>query len=178
MGYRGRLIWPFVARIARLDRSAIADDPDGAGELESGYDDDFREPRQLPASGSQEGVDARVEMEPIDLRCQIEDIAWEQLRMMRSGVATQIEVVLVFHFSDLELLGLVDATTGTALVPVIGDRLISLHRSIDLSLIQAVPTPPGLYCVESIPRSYGLSGLERNLLVATFRERQTASERV
>lgn len=178
MGYRGRLIWPFTARIARHDPASTATDPDGAGDLESGFDDVFREPVQVPETGSQIGRDARAEFEPLDLPCQVEDQVWEQLRMMRTGNASRAEVVLVFHFANLELLGLVDAETGTALAPRVGDRLVSIHRSLDLSVVQAVPTPPGLYCEEAQPRSYGLSGLDRNLLVCTFRERERSSAKV
>jgi hypothetical protein len=169
-GYRGRLIWPFVARIARLDLEGTAADPDGAGALESGFDDVYREPVQVP-DGTQTGTDARLELEAIDLRCQVEDQAWETLRMLRTGNATRLEVVLVFHFSQLEELGLVDATTGDALAPRVGDRLVAIHRYPGGELVQAVPTPPGLFCEEAQPRSYGLSGGARNLLVCTFRER-------
>lgn len=176
MGYRGRLIWPFIARIAPLDRAATAADPDGVAGFDSGYDDVFREPRQLPTSGTQEGRDARVEGELVDLPCQIEDAAWDQLRMMRTGASQQFEMLLVFHFEALELRGFVDHM-GIATVPKIGDRIVSIHRSVDLSLVEEVPNPPGLFCVEAVPRSHGLSGLHRNLLVCTFRERQTASER-
>lgn len=176
MGYRGRLIWPFVVRIAPLDRAATAADPDGLDVLETGYDHDFREPRQLPDEALQQGRDARVEGEHVDLPCQIEDMAWEQLRMMRSGPAPQFEMVLVFHFAMFEMRGLVDHM-GIATVPRIGDRIVSVHRQIDLSLVEEVPNPPGLFCEEAIPRSHGLSGLHRNLLVCTFRERSKASER-
>lgn len=177
MGYRGRLIWPFVARIARLDRASTSADPDGLGGQTSGYDDLFREARQLPEPDVQHGRDARTELEPLDLRCQIEDLAWDQLRMMMTGPSPSVEVTLVFHFLELELLGLIDSETGTALAPVVGDRLVSIHRSIDLALVQKVRHPPGLYCVHAEPRSHGLSGLERNLLVCTFRERDTSAER-
>lgn len=173
-GYRGRLIWPFVARIARLDPAGT----DAAVAPDAGFDDVFREPRQVPTAGVQQGLDARAELDPLDLRCQVEDQAWEQLRMMRTGNGAQSEVVLVFHFADLELAGLVDGAIGTALAPRVGDRLVSIHRAIDLTVVQAVPTPPGLYCVEAQPRSHGLSGGERNLLVCTFRERQLSSEKV
>lgn len=173
-GYRGRLIWPFVARIARLDPVAT----DAAVATNEGYDDVFREPRQVETVGVQQGVDARAELPDLDLQVQIEDQQWEALRMMRTGNAERVEVVLVFHFQQLELLGLIDATSGTATAPRVGDRLVSIHRGIDLSLIQAVPTPPGLFCVEAQPRSYGLSGLERNLLVCTFRERARSIEKV
>jgi hypothetical protein len=176
VGYRGRLIWPFVARIARLDPTATDAAVVIAGE-DVGWDEDFREARQVQAAGIQQGLSARRELEPLDLEGQIEDQAWEQLRMMRTGNADQNEVVLVFHYAKLELLGLIDASTGTATAPRVGDRLVSIHRSVDLSLVQTVPTPPGLYCTEAQPRSHGLSGLERNLLVCTFRERSTSAER-
>lgn len=169
-GYRGRLIWPFIARIARLDLAGTAADPDASGPLTSGYDDVYREPIQIPAVGSQVGTNARVELAPIDLPCQVEDEAWETLRMMRTGNVARAELLLVFHFRSLEAAGLVDPTTGDALAPRIGDRLVSIHRTPDLALVQAVPTPPGLFCEEAQPRSHGLSGLARNLLVCTFRE--------
>jgi hypothetical protein len=157
--------------VARLDLAGTAGDPDGAGPLTTGFDDVYREPVQVPAVGSQVGTDARAELEPIDLRCQVEDQAWETLRMMRTGNAQRLEVVLVFHFAQLEELGLVDATTGDALAPRVGDRLVSIRRYPGLEVVQAVPTPPGLYCEEAAPRSHGLSGGHRNLLVCTFRER-------
>lgn len=172
--YRGRLIWPFVARIARLDPAGT----DAAVSPDAGFDDVFREPRQVEAPGVQQGVDARAELTPLDLPCQVEDESWERLRMLRSGASSQLEVLLVFHYRDLELRGLVDAGTGTALAPAVGDRLVSIHRSPDLSIVQAVPTPPGLFCVEAQPRSFGLSGLSRNLLVCTFRERARGSAKV
>lgn len=177
MTYRGRLIWPFVARIARLDPTGT-DHAIVESSVDAGYDDVFREPRQVPTSGVQQGVDARRELADLDVACQVEDQAWERLRMMRTGNVEANEVVLVFHFATLELLGLVDATTGTATAPRVGDRLKSIHSSIDLALVQAVPTPPGLYCVEAQPRSYGLSRLTRNLLVCTFRERRRGAEKV
>ena len=40
---RGRLIFPFVAELHRLDTAAMATvDPDGAGGLTGGYDPDFK----------------------------------------------------------------------------------------------------------------------------------------
>jgi len=171
MGYRGRLIWPFVARFARLDTAATAADPDGAGPLASGYDPIFREPVQVPQSGSQDGQSARQELEDLDLTVQVEDQAWEQLREMRTGSINAIEMTLVVHFRELEDMGLIDAGTGDALAPRKGDRLKSIRHRSDLSLVQEVPTPPGLYVVEAQPRSHGLSGLRRNLLAITLRDR-------
>jgi hypothetical protein len=174
MTYRGRLIWPHLARIARLDPTAIAADPDAGGPLTSGYDPDFREIVRLPDNAKVTGPSARLELATIDLPVQVEDQEWEQLRMLRTGDSPQIEVTLVFHFRDLERLGYVDADTGDALVPRKGDRLVSLvNKRTDL-LTEAVPTPPGLYCTEAQPRSYGLSSLRRNLLVCVFASRDTS----
>lgn len=168
---RGRLIWPFIARIARIDPASIAADPDASGPLVSGYDEDFREPVRLPAATKVTGPSARAELAAIDLPVQVEDEAWEELRMMRTGDAATTRLTLVFHFKDLERLGYVDANTGDALVPRKGDRLVSIHHKRDGTLVQAVPTPPGLYCMEAQPRSHGLSSLRRNLLVCTFESR-------
>jgi len=174
MGYRGRLIFPFVAELARLDLEGTAADPDGAGPMTTGFDDVLQAPLRVP-DGTVDGATAETYLSPIKLRCQVEDESWEQLRMMRTGDAPASDVILVFHFKDLELLGYVDATTGDALAPRVGDKLVSIRRSPDDTLVQAVHDPPGLYCVEAQPRSYGLSGLRRNLLACTFRDRPRSS---
>lgn len=171
---RGRLIWPFLARIARIDPAGIAADPDGAGPLTSGYDDDFREPIRLPVAGKVAGASARVELATVDLPVQVEDEEWERLSELRTGDVAGTRVTLVFHFKDLERLGYVDATTGDALIPRKGDRLVSIRDKTTGANVQAIPTPPGLYCVEAQPRSYGLSSLKRNLLVGVFASRDTS----
>lgn len=164
---RGRLIHPFLAEIARLDTAATAAEPDGAGPLASGYDLDFKETRVFEASGARR--DARKEMPPIRVPCQVEVGAFEALRQLASGNSPDSRVTLVFHFRDLERMGLVDAATGAALVRV-NDRLVAIH-DLDGRLVQAVRTPPGLYAVEVQPQSFGL-GRRRNLLLVTFEERE------
>jgi hypothetical protein len=86
-----------------------------------------------------------------------------------TGNSPRAHVVLVFHFRDLERLGLVDPTTGDATLRV-GDRLVAIHDHRTGALVQAVRTPPGLYLTEAQPQSFGL-GFRRNLLLATFNER-------
>ena len=173
MGYRGRLIFPFLARLSRLDTTATAADPDAAGPLTSGFDPVFREPRLVPASGTQVGTDPRVYMAPIDLPCQVEDEVWAMLTQMRTGDSPRTEVTLVFHFADLEAGGYVDAATGQALVPCRGDRLDSIHIHPTGEIEASVPAP-GLYVTHSQPRSFGLGGKRKNLLVVTFRNRDTS----
>jgi hypothetical protein len=164
---RGRLIWPFVARIGRIDPGSIA--------AVDGFDDAFRETRQLE-DGTQTGRDARVDMESVDLSCQVEDRAWEALRMSRAGGASNTEITLVFHFEEIERLGFLDPVSGMSTIPRVGDKLLSIHRGIDKELVQSSPVE--LFCVEAQPRSYGLRGGKRNLLVCLFRERAVSSERV
>lgn len=163
---RGRLINPFVAEIAQLDIAATAADPDGAGVLTSGYDKTFREPVKLVATGQR----ARVEKASIFVPCQVEVGVFETLQQLASGNAPDSRIVLVFHFRDLELASLVDAQGYAKLRP--NDRLVSIRRKRDLTVIQAIPKERGgLYITECQPQSFGLSGGERNLLLCTFEER-------
>lgn len=172
---RGRLIFPMKVKIAPLDAAATASEQ-GSG-VGPGYDPDFREPVRLPETGLVVGPSARAEGELVELSAQVEDEAWEQLRMARSGDIAAINVVLVFHFKELEARGFIDEESGDATCPRKGDRLEGIYDPRTGAVIQRVPTPPGLYCVEAQPRSYGLSSLKRNLLVCTFRSRDPGSMR-
>lgn len=169
---RGGLIFPMGVRICRLDLAGTAAP---TSPVASGFDPIFREPRVLPATDAVLGSSARVELEPIVLKAQIEDQSWEEFLASRTGDLDNVEVRLVFHFRDLELGGYVDATTGDALVPRKGDRLDAILDPRTGAVIQLVPNPPGLFCVQSMPRSYGLTSLKRNLLLATFRARLPGS---
>jgi hypothetical protein len=165
---RGRLINPFLAEIARLDTVATAADPDGVGPITSGYDPDFKETVMLPAAGGG-AADARKEMVSIRVRCQVEVGAFEALQQLASGNSPDAKVTLVFHFRDLERMGLVDPGTGDALLRA-NDRLAAIH-DLAGNLVQSIRTPPGLYATEVQPQSFGL-GLSRNLLLVTFEERE------
>jgi hypothetical protein len=164
---RGRLLQAFAAELAQLDTAATAADPDGAGPLTSGYDADFQETVLVP-SGAPQGRDARREKPLIRVPCQIEVQGFGELAELATGNSPRSRLLLVFHFADLERLGLVDPTTGESLLRI-GDRLAAIRDARTGGLIQAVRTPPGLYLTE--PQSeFGLGG-RRNLLLATFSER-------
>ena len=163
---RGRLINSFVAELAQLDAEATAADPDGAGPLTSGYDADFREPVLVAAA---DGLrDARQEKPTIRVPCQVEIQSFGALTELVSGNSPRSHLTLVFHFRDLERLGLVDPATGEPLLRT-GDRLVALRDVRTDEIVQAIRTPPGLYLVEPQP-VLGL-GERRNLLLATFDER-------
>lgn len=164
---RGRLIFPFLAELYRLDPGAMAGQPPG-------YDDDFKEPALLDSDGDGVGNAFRRERPPVRLPCQVETETIEAMRMMPSGNAPQSRLELVFHFGDLERQGLVDMASGEALLRP-GDRLGGLFDT-DGELVWAVRTPPGLYVTEARPTGFGLSRRRprRNLLVVSFSERSAA----
>jgi len=168
---RGRLINPFKARIARLDTVTTAADPDGAGELESGYDPDFKETVYVPNPNGGAGITARTEHAPILIPCQVEVGTYDVQAMGAGGNDPDGRIVLVYHFELLELMGLVHAPTGQALLRP-NDRLLSIHRYDDESLIQSFEPADapvgGYFCVEAQPQSFGLSGGYRNLLLCSY----------
>lgn len=166
---RGRLIFAFRAELHRLDTLATATTPPG-------YDDDFREPALLD-TGDAIGARVRREHPPVLLPCQVEPQSFDALQMFASGNVPSSRVELLCHYRDLERAGLVDPTSGDALVRV-GDRLGALFDSAG-SLVQRIRTPPGLYVTEARPIGFGLfmPRPRRNLLLVTFDQRDTAAPR-
>lgn len=168
-GYRGRLIQPFLIELRQLDLAGTAADPDGAGPLDSGFDPDFKEPVRVG------GVTNRVEFEAIKVPCQVEEETPEQLLQRQAGNDPDYRLGIVFHFADLERLGLV-TDDGIAKIHV-NDRATAIYSSNgELAMRLDTEGPQsGLFCIKAEPRSFGLSGGKRNLLVCTFaRRRKTA----
>lgn len=164
---RGRLINAFAAELAQLDTGATATDPDGTGPRTAGYDADFQETVLVP-SASGRGQDARREKPPIRIPCQVEVQAFGELTELLTGNSPRSHLLLVFHFDDLDQLGLVDPTTGDARLRV-GDRLVGIRDVRTGDLVQAIRTPPGLYLTEAQPQFQ--LGMRRTLLLASFNER-------
>ena len=158
---RGRLIFPFIAELHRLDTQAMAPD----------YDEDFKEPVLVDSDDDGVGEPFRREHPPVRVPCQVEPEALDALRMTPSGNTPRSSVDLVFHFRDLERMGLVDAATGEALIRT-SDRLGALYDAAG-QLVWAVRTPPGLYVTEARHAGFGLFRRRprRNLLVVSFSDR-------
>lgn len=176
--HRGRLIFVFLAEIHRLDTTSIAtEDPDGEGPHTGGYDPDFKEPVLVDLDDDGVSEKIRREYPPIKIPCQVEPNTFEALSMQASGNVPDSEIVLVFHFRDLERLDLVDVETGDALLRP-GDRLGAIYDKRG-NLIQKIRNPPGLYVSEARPIGFGLgmSRPRRNLLLATFNDRRQAPRR-
>jgi hypothetical protein len=168
---RGRLIFPFLAELHRLDHEAMAL---GGPGVPPGYDDDFKEPIFVDADDDGVAEPFRREYPPVRVPCQVEPEALEALRMATSGNTPRSSFDLVFHYKDLERLGLVDVATGDALIRP-SDRLGALY-ALDGRLVQAVRTPPGLYVTEARPIGFGLCRRRpsRNLLRVSFQDRAAA----
>ncbi len=152
---RGRLIWPFLLRVHRLNAYGT--------ETAGGYDDAFSEPK---VDG---GAPMRVEHPPILVPCQPENNVYDQLAMTGTGNDPITRKVFTFHFQDLERLELVDPVSGNALIRV-GDRATKVYTAAG-EFIQDLRGEDGLFCTEAQPASFGLSGGRRNLLVAVFEQR-------
>jgi len=166
--YRGRLIFPFLAVIARLDVSESSKDPDGSGEHTEGYNHVFREPNTYTDS-SEQRQDTRQER-CILVPCQIEDQLLEGQRQIQAGNSPDSRMVLVFHFKDLERLGLVNRTSGVAEIHP-NDRLDRVLNCKSRRLVQSFRNPPGLFAISCTPAGFGIGG-SRNLLVCVFEERE------
>jgi hypothetical protein len=159
---RGRLIFPLLAEIARLDAAAMA-------RLDL-YDADFREPvlRDLDSDGVSERV--RLETLPVLVPVQVEPEAFEALRMTPSGNAPDTQIQLITHLRDLERLDLVDAGTGRCRLAA-GDRLLSLRDRTGRP-VETFRARPGVFLTEARPMSFGLGRTPRaNLLRLSFEDR-------
>lgn len=168
---RGRLIFPFLVDVARLNTTATRADPDGAGPLTSGYDDDFREPvAPAPAGGSSANV-SPVRVETItQLKAQIEPEEFDRLQMEATGRNPRARMTLIFHYRDLEAAGMVEAVSGRPLLRGPGDRLAAIRNVRTGVLIETIPAKPGLFATEVKSLGFGL-GPRRNLLLVVFESR-------
>lgn len=160
-GYRGRLIFPMICELALID----TDGAEQAGRQDPVF-------RTLPASNAT-GVRRTGRYESpttIRLHAQVEDISAQRQRQIAAGNAPESRLGLVFHFEELEELGLVDAD-GLAKVRV-NDRLVAIYDADGDELQERFPgVPGGLYCVEVPPHSFGLSGGKRNLCPTFWNDR-------
>ena len=176
---RGRLIFPILADIARLDTLATSQDPDGAGPETSGYDDDFKEPVRIQTSsqvfGAPRAEPVRCEQQILTLPAQYESSDFELMQQWASGKSSGFRITLVFHFKDFERLGLL-APDGAALLRN-NDRLVRIRHKRTGALIHEIPDPPGLYAIEPEPTSLGLRGGFRNLLEVRFEDRERSVRR-
>lgn len=168
MGYRGRLIWPFQCRIQRLDTAATEANP-LAGQP-SGYNRIWREPVRTNA-----GADSRVYKSEVALPCQVrtEMGPYDKQLQLPGGRELEFKIKLTLHYNDLTMCGgLVDATGAVVFQP--SDKLRAIYKKDGTTLVRDFTSNP-LFLVHVQDRSWGLSGLERNLVMLYFNDRRKGS---
>ena len=139
---RGRLLFVCYAEFVCVNPSAMtAPSPD--------VDPDFREPRVVADAPDVVGSLAPRELPPIKIPCQVEPESFEALHMVGAGNQPTSRVQVVLHFRDLESLGLVDASSGRALIGP-GDRLSGFYDR-EGRLVQTAD----LYVTEARPAGFG-----------------------
>ena len=166
MATRGRLIFPSGVRLAQLDAVGTALRNGGKG-----YDPDFHENALLPSAKGGPGVLGRAESVTPILPAQVEVARWDQRLQAYTGNLPQGSLILTFHFADLERLGFV-GDDGVATIRV-DDRLEGIYRLRDETLISRPQVP--LYATEPQPNSFGLTGMDRNLLIVSFAPRNAGA---
>ena len=157
-----KLINPFTAEVARLDTEKTESTAGG----KPGYHRTFDEPDVKIIDGVRTG--GRAEKAPLRIPVQVEDRTWEALRQFDNGNSPAIGIGLVAHYHTLRHLGLVDDVTGKVSLNV-NDRLVKISDKCGRA-VSIVRTPPGLYCMEVRPMSYGIGGT-LNLLLLLFSDR-------
>lgn len=164
--YRGALIFPFIAEIARIDTVATAAP---VGDMDSGYDPIFRQVRNL-AGATQAGTTARSEV-MVTVPCQVEGNESERLRQGVTGDSPVSHFKLVLHARDIDSLGLRRADGTIALEKQ--DRLVRVLDSGG-AVQYTFPSPPGLYLHEVLPgEDWGLALIRPRLevFIVTWRGR-------
>jgi len=156
---RGRLINKFVAVICRLDTVA------SAAVVGGGYDPEFDSLKPV-ANGTQIGATSRREMADLRLPVQLDRTNWGENNPMRGGRQIVADIVLVFHWPDLENSGLIDSDGEPTLK--VGDRIAKLE-TVKGEVEATFDNPPGMFITGFERAGHGLSpfGTPRtNLLFA------------
>lgn len=161
------------AVIHRLDIAATrALDPPGAAT--TGYEDAFREPVVSDTAEGSSIADrtvARVELAPVRVPCQVETDMSDALHQSFQGNLQRGEYLLVFSVVDLNMLSLIDGSTGKPLFGI-GDRVSALERhNITGSNLIALPQE-GMFFREIRPASWGFGeGFDLWLGIITNRDK-------
>lgn len=143
MALGNRLVFKMVARIARIDTAATT------------YDHVRREPVYQRGDDIFAQVGARQRTETLlEIPVQVLDDDYEKVRVLVNGDSGESFFDLTAHRRDLTRLGLVRSDGQPALG--LQDRLDAIYsRRGELQI--DVPSSPGLWLTEIMPRSFGLS---------------------
>lgn len=155
---RVRLINPFIVVIARIAYKA--------GSAAGNFDPDFQDVRTKTVDGQR--VVERPEKRLVRVRAQIEDDTFKALHMYDAGNSPEGKVGIVCSYYELRRDGHI-RDNGLADFDV-NDRMVEIRRVEDDALVHTIKDPPGLYCIEARPISYGIGG-RLNLLLLRWNDR-------
>lgn len=148
---RGRLHHKFYAEIAMLAaKQTRATDPDGAGPLTGGFDDDFNEILVFTQSGQRQ--EARRDEESVFVPCNVRTQDWEALQQFMAGNAPDTHIILVVHRKDLERMELINPDRGEPLIRA-SDRIVSFRDDCHRILFQ----PRSPFYVTEVRPEFGIA---------------------
>lgn len=164
----GLILQPSVAVIHRLDIKGTRQvDPEG--EATSGYDEVLREPVAYTNTAGQR-QDSRRELAAIRVPCQVENMTDEKLKEMVMGNDGVYSIMLVFHRTHLERMGLLDNNRDIILKT--GDRISGLERYGTSGRFPIKKfKEPGLFIKEMRSRSWGFGPDGYDLEIAILTDR-------
>jgi hypothetical protein len=161
MSYRGRLIFPKLIEVARLDTAAI----EQAGD----YDHTFGEIRSSNRNKPGQARTVQRQETLVRFKAQIETDSFQRLAMGPMGAVPGSRIVCVAFAPELEELGLLSATTKQCLLKNT-DRLAAIYE-VDETLILTAADPPGFYATQVQPTGFGFGEGGYNLVELTFEAR-------
>ena len=166
MPYRGRLLWPMVLHISRLDTASTESNTLGNADLVAGYDRIFREPVT-----DEEGNDSRVYMGPVAVCAQVNSSQKgyaRKIKQLPGGRELQYNIRTVLHYQELETRGLLTPSGDCIFQP--SDRLDAIYNKAG-ELLKDFSCNP-LFICHVRDAGWGLSGLTRNLVEIYWSDRR------
>lgn len=163
--YRGRLIFPKLVEIGRLDTATLAADEN--------YDPIMRERIVSNRNKVDQARDMPRPETVVRVHAQIETSSFQRMIPTGTGNAPDSFMVVVLLASELEEAGLIDPTTKQTLFKPT-DRLIAVYE-LNGSQILAVSDPPGLFATMVQPTGFGYGAGGYNLVEVTFSGRPSGT---
>lgn len=162
---RGRLHHKFFAEIGMFSAIDTKKDPDGAGPLQSGFDDDFNEIMVFTAPDGAR-TNAREDEPSVFIPCIIETDSWEALQQYQAGNQPNTNIIITSHRKELERLELLNVERGEPLVRV-NDRMLSIRD--DCKRIIYKPRAP--FYITQVRPAFGI-GRTPDLFNFTLEDRE------
>jgi hypothetical protein len=163
---RGRLHHTFFAEILMISNIETRKDPDGAGALTSGYDDDFDE--IMVFTGPKGREEARRDEHAILVECNIETDSWEAMQQYAQGNTPDTNIIMIVHRRELERKALINVERGEPIIRV-NDKLVSIRDRCQ----RVVYRPREPFYVTQVRPTFGI-GTTPDLFNFTLEDREQA----